>query len=328
MEKLILAIFLVLILSCTDEAVVKQSHWNIYKTDNSMLPSNQVQAIAIENDIKWIGTPEGLTRIEGDQWVTYTSLNSLLPSKFITAIAADNAGNTWIGTDKGLSRFDGSKWTVVEKLTNQFITKLQYHYPTNTLWIGTDKGLVKYDGTTWERYDDPGSTLMDMYVSSLAVESNGTLWMGSFDHFAFVGRLLKYEDNTWTSYKLDQRDLNSCFPDVLTIDAEDVLWMGIKGTMGGMVVRIQGETWDIFNRFNADCFEGGGVTSIVLADNKKWITSATGLTSFDNIAWNCFTKTNSELPDDHILTMAIDSDGNKWMGTLTHGLIVWLDPDS
>jgi ligand-binding sensor domain-containing protein len=193
------------------------------------------------------------------------------------------------------------------------------------LWIGTDKGLARYDGATWERYDDPESTLMDMYVSSLAVGSNGTLWMGSFDHFAFVGRLLKYEDGTWTSYKLDQYNLNSSFPDVLAVDSENVLWMGIKGTMGGMVVRIQGETWDIYNRFNANCFEGGGVTSITLANNKKWITSATGVTSFDNNTWNCYTKINSGIPDDHILTMAIDNYGNKWLGTLTHGFVVWQD---
>ncbi len=325
MEKLILAIFLLFISSCVDHTVVKQSQWNIYNTGNSILPSNQVQAIAIKNNVKWIGTAEGLTRIEEDQWITYTPLNSSLPSAFITSIAVDNTGNTWIGTDKGLARYDGTKWSVCDKLLNQFITKLVYHDATHTLWIGTDKGLARYDGTTWERYDDPGSTLMDMFVSSLAVGSNGTLWMGSFDHFAFVGRLLKYEKGTWTSYKLDQHNLNSSFSDVLVIDSEDVLWMGIKGTMGGMVVRIQGEKWDIYNRFTADCFEGGGVTSITLAANKKWITSATGLTSFDNSTWNCYTKINSGLPDDHILTMAIDNDDNKWLGTLTHGLVVWQD---
>ena len=290
-----------------------------------MLPGNQVQAIAIDNDVKWLGTPEGLAKMEGDQWSTYTTLNTPLPSDFITAITIDKIGNAWIGTDKGLAKYDGKTWLVCEKLTNHFITKLQYHDLTNTLWVGTDKGLVRYDGTNWERYDDPMSTLLDIYVSSLAVESDGTLWMGSFDHFAFVGRLLKYDGNTWTSYKLDQRDLNSSFPDALVIDSEGVLWMGVKGTMGGMLVRIQGETWDIYNRFNAACFEGGGVTSITLSHNTKWITSATGVASFDGSSWNCFTKTNSELPDDHILTMAIDQQGNKWFGTLTDGLVVWQD---
>ncbi len=312
--------------SCTDEAPVKQAvDWTIYNTSSSILHSDQIQAIVIENDIKWIGTPAGLTRIEGDQWSTFTTLNTSLPSDFISSIAVDKSGSTWVGTDKGLARYDGTAWSVIEKFANQFITKLLYDNRTNILWIGTDKGLCRYDGITWERYDDPGSTLMDLYVSSLATASDGTLWMGSFDHFAFIGRLLKYDGNTWTSYRLDQRNLNSCFPDVLTIDSENVLWMGVKGTMGGMLVRIEGDTWDIYNRFTSDHIGGGGITAIALADKTKWITSSTGITCYDNTTWTSYTKNNSELPDDHILTMAIDKTGNKWFGTLTNGLVVWSD---
>ncbi|WP_276373149.1 two-component regulator propeller domain-containing protein [Chryseolinea sp. H1M3-3] len=326
MKKLVAAIILLTFTSCSEDVPVKQAAgWTIYNTSNSALSSDQIQAIVIENDIKWVGTPAGLTRIDGDQWSTFTTANASLPSDFITSIAVDKSGNTWVGTDKGLGKYDGTVWSVSEKFANQFITKLHYDSRSNILWIGTDKGLGKYDGIAWERYDDPESALMDMYVSSLATASDGTLWMGSFDHFAFVGRLLKYDGDSWTSYKLDQRNLNSCFPDVLAVDSENVVWMGVKGTMGGMVVRIDGDRWDIYNRFTSAHFGGGGITAITLADNVKWITSSTGITCYDNTTWRSFTKTNSGLPDDHILTMVIDKAGNKWFGTLTNGLVVWAD---
>jgi ligand-binding sensor domain-containing protein len=95
--------------------------------------------------------------------------------------------------------------------------------------------------------------------------------------------------------------------------------------MGGMIVRIDGDTWDIYNRFTSEHLGGGGITAITVAEKTKWITSSTGITCYDNTTWSSFTKTNSGLPDDHILTMAIDSAGNKWFGTLTNGLVFWKD---
>jgi len=66
-------------------------------------------------------------------------------------------------------------------------------------------------------------------------------------------RLLKFNGLNWTSFRLDERGLPSSFPDALAIDEENVIWMGVKGTMGGMLVRIQGENWKVFNRANTGC---------------------------------------------------------------------------
>src|SRR6478735_10910668 len=98
MGKRILPLVLLFIVSCSDENVVEQPHSNRYNTDNSILPSNQIQAITIANHVKWIGTPEGVSKIDGTHWSTYTTLNSSLPSDFITSIAVDKAGNVWVGT--------------------------------------------------------------------------------------------------------------------------------------------------------------------------------------------------------------------------------------
>ena len=90
-------------------------NWQIYSTNNSGLPSNNISALSIaSNGNIWIGTAGGgLAKFDGTDWVTYTTANSGLPDNNITSLAADSDGIIWIGTDGGgLAKFDGTQWLV------------------------------------------------------------------------------------------------------------------------------------------------------------------------------------------------------------------------
>ena len=45
-----------------------------------------------------------------------------------------------------------------------------------------------------------------------------------------------------------------------------------------------------------------------------------GLAKFDGTNWVVYDTSNSGLPDDHVTAIAIDSQGNKWIGTAGRGL--------
>ncbi|RPI13088.1 MAG: hypothetical protein EHM58_19165 [Ignavibacteriae bacterium] len=56
--------------------------WIVYTTTNSGLPSNNIFPIAIDtNNIKWIGTSQGLAKFDGANWIVFDTSNSPLPEQ-------------------------------------------------------------------------------------------------------------------------------------------------------------------------------------------------------------------------------------------------------
>lgn len=98
--KRLAAFFLVILTmtSCSEEEKTMvtepqkpETEWIIYTRENSRLPDNQVNALAIDaRDTKWAGTANGLVRIKNEDWTTFTSDNSPLPSGYISALAIED----------------------------------------------------------------------------------------------------------------------------------------------------------------------------------------------------------------------------------------------
>ena len=320
-NAIVIALLITNTLSCSDDdsdTNVELPAWSVFNTSNSPLPDNQIQVVLVDgSDGKWFGTSNGLAHLSGSGWKVYDTLNSGLPSQFITSMAWDKRGFVWIGTSRGLAKYDGITLSFCEKLKQNFITALLVDNKTGMVWIGTDKGLCNYDGSVWMRYDDPGSLLLEDYVSSLAVDHNGVLKMGSFDHYAFVGRILSYDGSNWTSIRLNQRELESCFPDALIMDENNTMWLGVKGTMGGKLVRLDQPEWKIFDQNNIPIPDWrAGINSLARYQNTLWIATGSGMYTYDGTSWTSYRTTNSGLSDDFVFSIAIDNEGSQWIGTI------------
>jgi ligand-binding sensor domain-containing protein len=61
----------------------------VYKRGKSGLPSDTIQAVAVQDGVQWYGTPHGLARFDGVQWDVYTMQNSNLSSNNIVALAIE-----------------------------------------------------------------------------------------------------------------------------------------------------------------------------------------------------------------------------------------------
>lgn len=299
--------------------------WVVFDTLNSMLPSNQVQAIAADSGSVWIGTADGLARYDGSAWQVFDTTNTPLKSSFITALATDGKGGVWVGTGKGVGWFDGNQWLVFDSsnapFTDNFVTAIA-RGPSGVIWIGTEDGLVQRNDSTWVLFNDSTSGFIEDLVRSVSVDPDGTLWVGSFDTFNFVGRIWKYDGIQWTSTRLDLKGLPSSFPEALVAGTSTLRWLGTSGTTGGALVRITGDQWNIFDRFNSG-LPNSGVASIALEDTLVWMATGAGLVSFDGTLWTVLDTENSELPGNGLLAVALDSRGNKWAGTLAEGVAVY-----
>lgn len=291
--------------------------WVLYNSSNSALSNNQVNAIAIDkNDVKWIGTADGLIQIKGAVWTVFNNINSPLPSSFIRALAVESEGTLWVGTDAGLARFSKGQWSVYTRdnsiLESNSITCMTYDAKNKLTYIGTDEGIIKIDSNnSWEFIYVSDLTL------SLATDLQGNLWAGVFNPFAFAGKIRKYTKGQWVSYSLPDIGYASAFPYSLTADLENNIYTVLSGTSTSCVIRFKDNVWkEIEKPENAR-----GLKVVVVQDNRVWVGGNT-LTLCGNEQSSSF-----DIPraGSNIQAMALDSKGRKWLGTIRDGLAVYND---
>ena len=150
------------------------------------------------------------------------------------------------------------------------------------LWLGTaGDGGVWFDRVgEWRIYNESTSKITNNHVDSIAVDLNGNIWFGTGN-----GVCVFDGDTTWIKYQTS----NSGLPN------DDIYPVAIDRSQGTSDLREQHPS--------------------------VWIgTYGDGVVKFDGENWTEYKSNNTPLIDDLIRSIAIDSEGNKWIGTLFGGL--------
>ena len=258
----------------------------VFNSSTTNLPSNNITCIQIENigefqDIKWIGTAQGLVRYDNEDWQVFTTSNSQLTGNGITNLKIDNNNNKWLSVYNwntnaggGLIKISHDNiWTVYNSLNSALpsnnIRSINFEVDNanSFVWLTTDAGIARFSGSAWVLFnrETTQNALPSNQVYGIAIErynNNNIKWFGT--HFNMV----KYDGTAWTSFSI----LNAGIPD---------------------------------NKIQALAFN----------DNKKWIGTAKGLTRFTGSHWTVFNMANSPLPSNDIRTLALDKSNYLWIGT-------------
>ncbi len=315
--------------------------WTVYNNLNSPLISNEITTIAYEsfheNNIKWIGTADGLVRYDDNNWQVFTTSNSALTGNSILNIQIDKFHTKWIsiynpnaGLGGGLVKIDSSGvWTVFTKANSSIPSNIVYSIACDSLdiqnpvWVTTDNGIGKLTGTAWTvyNYENTQQGLVSNSVFSMALEGT-TKWFGT-DKV-----MVKLASNVWSSYSI----LNSGIPDdrINTIYSHALSNKHIRwiGTVSGLS-RFDGTNWTVYNMANSP-LPSNDILSVVSDNyNNIWIgcnpfqSIGGGLSSYNPSTgeWQVYTTANSELPTNNISSIVVDSNNNKWIGTKGGGLI-------
>jgi len=118
------------------------------------LPNNEVMAIIVDNNnLKWVGTYNGLATFDGINWTIKNPYNYSLPNNYINSIAIDLEGYKWFatGSENTVLKFDGENW-IVFKMPHDILGSadpISFAVDKkNIIWVGTyRKGAFKIDGT-------------------------------------------------------------------------------------------------------------------------------------------------------------------------------------
>ena len=290
-----------------------------YTSDNSALPFNTVRCIEWHDEAIWVGTETGLAQFQNEQWETYDSWNSELYSDNIRSLKSDGDSLLWIGTMQGgLFCFDGTTWTNYNYsnsgLTDNIVRSIEIDQNGN-IWMATTEGIFMYDRTNWTHWNMQNDNLQTNNINSIKLGFNNQKYIGTTN-----GGIIYFDSlNTFTEYTI----MNSGLPDNSVIDIEldqyGQLWF-ISPAAGLVQDTDIGGPWVVYNNTNSG-IPSNALNCIEMNGNEMIIGSQlSGLIIKNDDSWSYINTTNSDLPDDHILSLKKDLNNNIWVGTYNGGL--------
>lgn len=97
----------------TGKGVFKKDNvkWSNFNTNNSGLPSNNIQDIKVRNGKLIVSTDNGCAVHDGSVWKVYQKSNTILPTDLVVSADIDANGNLFLGTSGfGIFIYDGNSW--------------------------------------------------------------------------------------------------------------------------------------------------------------------------------------------------------------------------
>ena len=169
----------------------------------------------------------------------------------------------------------------------------------------------------WTVYNTANSGLPYNGVTALAVDAQGTIWIGTGRWYAVAGGgLAKFDGDNWTVYNTGNSGLPNNDHVGLSIDAEGNIW---SGTESGLA-KFDGENWTVYKTHNSGLPNNQTGAPAFDAEGNAWIGTTGGLAKFDGANWTVYNTGNSGLPNNFIWPIAFDGQGNLWIGTFGSGL--------
>lgn len=269
----------------------RAGEYGVYRsTDNgaSWAPSRtglplawDVNSIAVSGDDIFAGTFGGVF-LSTDQGANWSPMNSGLGDTTINALAVyDNY--LFAGTYD-----NGGVW----------------RYPLNSSPASRPNWMVF----------DTGNGMLDVNVHSISIDANGSGWVGTDNG---VG---KFDGKTWTNYSTSNSSVPSGAVSSIAFDAQGNKWLA---TEGGGLVEFDGTNWTPYNTSNSTLPSNFVYAASVGPHGNKWVGTDAGFAELSGSTWTIFNSTNSnpDLTDESIMSIFIDGQGTKWVGTWDKGLI-------
>jgi len=261
------------------------------------------------NQTLWIGAlGGGLLRLRDGKAAAYTVKEGLTGAD-VRSISSDEEGNLWVGAG-GLNRFTRAKvsaYTTEEGLPSDVIIAT-YQDRSGDLWIGTnDHGLSRFRDGKFTNYSASQGLSSDS-VFSIVEDFDHNLWIGTRKG------LNRFKDGRFRTYTTK----DGLAGNVITatfVDRNGALWVG---GMGGLTRFKDGR----FTAFPATGDLLSFPVTAILEDRTGalWIGTDSGVNRFKDGRFESLNVRNSNLSDDHVLSLYDDPQGALWIGTNGGGL--------
>ncbi len=311
--------------------------WTAYVTED-WLPSANIQAVATEDDVTWVGASGGLVAFSHNQSERF-SVGAPL------AFQQSTAGVLWIATTGGLVAFiDGGTpfdptddatayFTVDDGLSASYVVDLSVDVE-GRVWCATSKGISVLDaaGTVGDKSDDEWATfttadgLAGNSTNAIAAEGDDRVWVvhesKSVSVLDYGGTPFDTSDDAWALFgESSPIGIGSGY--AVVIDSAGIKWFGMCPGLfafddGGTLLDTGDDRWHRFDI--GDCDPGVAIDET----GRKWVaTGWSGVTMLDDGG------TPFDASDDTLTDYTID-DGlidNRTQAIAAAEGIVWIATD-
>ncbi len=311
------------------------------------LSESTVQCIIQDRKGKiWMGTRDGLNRFNGYNFKVYNYNErdkSTVSSNFINCLFEDSKGLIWVGTNSnGVCYYDYDRDQFV-RITGTADSRYNLagtsvwdilEDTSGDIWVATMDGLFRLCGEQHIITDHfisthhPGS-LSDNNVRTLALDSNGNLWLGTDDK-----GICKFNSrgNTFTCITTipgDPRSLSSNHIRKIYFESDSIMWIGTtdRGINRFNINSLQNQRFSIAEDQNEGNPPNPLITGILSAGNGRiWIaTENKGIKLFDPedgsfITYDYVNYSDNSLTSNSITNLYRDRDGIIWAGANGYGV--------
>lgn len=302
------------------------------------LSSQSIVAIHEYFGFLWIGTPNGLNRLDlttGEIKKYFhddSDINSI-PDNFITSICGDDESNLWIGTKNGLSKLN----LISEKLTNYKHSSRSNSISGNSIysitsskadiiWIATEtKGVSAYNPFTdsFARYShSPGgkNKLSGNNTFCIYEDKKGNIWASTIN-----GLNIYDEEENMFKKIISQYNEKSRggFARVIYEDQENNIW---TGTDNAGVVKLK-ISKSKFKNYLATDIKSEMLSVVPIfedSENILWVgTFGYGIFNIDPANNKIDKFKHNDIIGNYLISINEDQDKNIWIGTRNKGIFVY-----
>ncbi|MBL8227801.1 MAG: hypothetical protein JNL98_04970 [Bryobacterales bacterium] len=258
----------------------------------------------------WIGTPAGVSLLNGNRLTTITPVQGL-PAGALVQMHEDRRGRLWVITSAGRGGV-----SVIENMKARTYGQkhglpgdgiLTIHEDTNgTIWLGTRNGICEMvSSDQFACGQAPGTD-----VIAIATDSDGTLLIVD----AKRRNLTRFAQGKLTQM-LPPEFLDSVTSRILVRDKDGNVWIG---TAGQGLLRVGGRGMDSFRRVQG---LSGDTVQAIFEDREgnMWLATRGGLDRLQNPRLARL-STLEGLSGDLVSAVVGSAKGGVWVGTVGNGL--------
>jgi len=321
-----------------NEADLQAQHQNFLNFKiNSQLPFSRIHCLQVDkNNIKWLGTDNGFASFSGDsistadKWRLYDRPNSTdTLFRQVSALTIDINGHKWLGTYND--------------------------YDKNTTLVELDR-----QGNFVRQYPLPNSANKDMFINELIVDKYERKWLATEE----AGVWMLNEKNQWTNYRYeDIEQMRSNSIQAIGIDKGGLIWVGTDRGLCSVNDEGYWEVYDVRDFVSSITTDNNYHVCLSIIDKKDrqllycdtddfieaerrskkdrfffndiamdnkgvvWM-AGNGLAKHEQGKRIIYDRENSDFYAEEATCLALDNDGNLWIGTIGEGLFKYIVPEN
>ncbi len=235
----------------------------------------------------------------------------------------DDQGRLWMASTNAIYLKEGDTWVNKSEQFNQpaEITYINYFSVAGDhIWLTFDYDLYHYDGTAWHKLSAANSALYASgYINQLEATADGSCYFVQYDvnsaNQGYDLRIIDPQGNFTTVDLMDE--LNAYYFTCLKVAPDGTIW----ATDFANLHHYDGTNWTTFGSEVgwSDIYYPYVMT--IVADNHIILgTAEDGVVMFKDNQVSSMNTENSELTDNHVVSLEMDNISTLWIGVENIGL--------